>query len=190
MSQANEVKVWSLPVRVFHWLLVTSFFISYFTEEDLLTPHVWAGYLVGMLVLARIAMGFAGSGHTLFSDFVTSPARAFSYAKQTLAGQAQRYLGHNPAGGLMIVVLIVCLILVILSGLVVYGAGEEHAGPLAGMLAGTSKAVAKVYEEIHEFIANFTLFLVIVHIGGVIVESKIHKENLARSMVTGYKRSR
>lgn len=188
MNQSDQVKVWSLPVRTFHWLLVVSFFISYFTEEDLLTPHVWAGYLVGVLILARIGMGFTGSGHTLFSDFVTPPAEAFLYVKQTLAGTARRYIGHNPAGGLMIVVLIISLIMVVISGLVVYGAGE-HAGPLAGLMAGTGKAVTKGYEEIHDLLANFTIMLVIVHVGGVVVESKIHKENLARAMVTGYKRS-
>jgi cytochrome b len=110
-----------------------------------------------------------------------------NYLKDTLMLKATRYVGHNPAGGAMIILLLISLLLTSLTGLAVYGT-EESAGPLAGLLAGAGEYWSEQLEELHEFFANFTLLLVIIHVAGVVVESVIHRENLVRAMFTGYKR--
>jgi cytochrome b len=96
--------------------------------------------------------------------------------------------GHNPAGGAMILLLIISLLLTSFTGLAIYAAAEQ-AGPLAGIFTNSGEFMEEALEETHEFFANFTLFLVFIHIAGVIIESLLHRENLAKSMVTGYKRA-
>ena len=89
------IKVWDPLVRVFHWTLVLAFFTAYITEEDFLSLHSYAGYLVLGLVLLRVLWGFVGSRHARFSDFVYSVAEIKSFLKNTLQLKARRYLGHN-----------------------------------------------------------------------------------------------
>jgi len=188
MKHSNDqIRVWDPLVRGFHWILVSAFFIAYLTEEDLMTLHVWAGYTVGAVLLVRILWGLVGTQHARFTDFVTSPKTAIQYVKDTLALRAKRYIGHNPAGGLMIIVMLVSLVITVVSGIAVYGAAEQ-AGPLAGTFAGSGKIWEDVLEGLHEFFANFTLFLVVIHLAGVLLESLIHKENLVASMINGFKR--
>jgi len=183
--EVREVYVWDPFVRLFHWTLAIGFAIAYvLTDEDVLKVHVWAGYVVGALVLARIVWGFAGPPHARFSDFVYAPATDFRYVRDLLLFKAKRYLGHSPGGGAMVVVLLVFLAATVATGLVVYG-GDQQAGPLAGMF---TKDTGEAVEEVHELIANITLALVLVHVAAVVLASFVHRENLARAMVTGYKR--
>jgi cytochrome b len=179
-----EVYVWDPFVRVFHWTVVAAFTVAYLTEDDLLTVHVWAGYAVGALVVARIIWGFVGSPHARFSDFVYAPATAFSYVRELLRFRGPRYLGHSPGGGTMVIVLLTFLAATVATGLVVYG-GDQQAGPLAGMF---SKDFAESFEDVHEVIANITLALIFFHVSAVVLASFVHHENLVRAMVTGYKR--
>ncbi|MDD5411110.1 MAG: cytochrome b/b6 domain-containing protein [Methylobacter sp.] len=184
MNTQELVKVWDLPLRIFHWLLVAGFFIAYLTEDDLLTVHVWAGYLVTGLLVFRLIWGFVGNEYARFSSFLCSPAQSLAYVKDLVALKTKRYIGHNPAGAAMIVLLLVSLLMTVITGFAVYGA-DQAAGPLASI--GSSQK--ELWEEVHEFFANFTLLLVVVHVIGVAVESYIHRENLARSMVHGYKKA-
>lgn len=128
------------------------------------------------------------------------------------AGQAEHKLvtvavGHSPAGGAMVMLLLISLAATVWSGLTVY-TYDRGAGPLAPFLAGAATASERpepiasgvggrsiseerddeLWEEVHEFFANFTLALVVVHVAGVLITSYVHRENLARAMVTGYKR--
>lgn len=184
MKEQEMVKVWDLPLRVFHWLLVAGFLAAYLTEDDLLTVHVWAGYLVSGLLLFRLVWGFAGNDYARFSNFLCSPAKSIDYFKAVVALKTKRYLGHNPAGAAMIVLLLVSLVMTSITGFAVYGA-DQNAGPLANIIGSSNE---KLWKEVHEFFANFTLFLVFLHIAGVAVESYIHRENLAKAMWNGYKK--
>ncbi len=188
MNATTQVKVWDPLVRVFHWTLVIAFFTAYFTADDFLKVHVWAGYAVLALVLWRLLWGVIGTAHARFTDFVYPPAAVIAYLKDVLAVRAKRYLGHNPAGGAMVIAMLVALLLATLSGLAVYGA-DQGAGPLATWMTGFSEAGEDVLEGIHEFFANLTLILVIAHVAGVLVSSWQHRENLPRTMITGYKRA-
>jgi cytochrome b len=185
MESTKLVKVWDLPIRVFHWLLVAGFFVAYLTEEELLTVHVWAGYLVLGLLIFRLLWGFVGNDYARFANFLCSPGKSFAYLKEAIALKSKRYLGHNPAGSAMIVLLIIGLFMTVISGLAVYAA-DQNLGPLADMI-GTSNE--KLWEEAHEIAANFTLLLVVVHVVGVVFESVIHRENLVKSMWNGHKKS-
>ena len=211
MGEERTVLVWDLVVRVFHWSLALSFAVAYLTEDGPLALHVWSGYLVGGLVLLRIVWGFAGPQHARFADFLFGPVAALRYLVDLVRGRARRYLGHSPAGAAMVFALLAVLAGVVGSGLQLY-AIEEKAGPLAGITAAASlptpvasaraedeeegaevgeaaaEGAGDWWEETHELLANLALVLVVLHIAGVVVASLAHRENLARAMVTGYKR--
>jgi len=189
MNGNNQARIWDPLMRIFHWSLVTAFFIAYFTDDDdFLLPHVWAGYAVIGLLVFRLLWGFIGTTHARFSDFISAPSTAVTFVRDTVKGKAKRYLGHNPAGGWMIIIMLTVLTLLSVTGLLLYGA-DEHAGPALGVMAGSGKDLTKILEHLHEFFANFMVLLVMTHVVGVVVESVLHRENLARAMVTGFKRA-
>ena len=128
------VKVWDIFVRFSHWAVALGFFVAYLTEDDLLTLHVWAGYLVGGLVVLRLAWGIVGPKHARFGDFIAGPRRVLAYLMKLATFRAPRHLGHSPAGGAMAIVLWLGLAAVVWSGLEVY-AVEEGRGPLAALSA-------------------------------------------------------
>ena len=172
-------------MRLFHWTLVVAFTVAYVTEDPL-TVHVWAGYVVGVLVVARVVWGFVGSPHARFSDFLYAPAVTLRYVRDLfLFRDGERHLGHSPGGGYMVILLLAFLTATVVTGLIVYG-GDQQAGPLAGMF---TEAAGEAMEEWHELFANITLALVVIHIAAVILASFIYRENLVRAMVSGYKRS-
>jgi cytochrome b len=168
------VEVWDPFVRIFHWSLVALFTIAFLTGDEIEWLHIWAGYALAALVAMRVVWGFIGSRHARFSDFVKGPRAIVGFLKQSVRLEAPRYLGHNPAGGAMIIAL-----LVMLAGLSVTG------------FALTTDAFwgSKLMEDIHEVLANVTLGLVVLHILGVLVASVEHGENLVRAMFTGRKRA-
>jgi cytochrome b len=183
-SHQDEVYVWDPFVRIFHWSVVIAFTVAYFVEKPLIV-HVWAGYVIGILIVARLIWGLFGpSQHARFSDFTYSPAVSLRYLRDLIRFHAKRYLGHSPGGAAMVFALLVFLAATVVTGLVVYG-GDQQAGPLAGMF---SKDTGEAVEEVHEVIANITLALVFFHLAGVALASFAHHENLLRAMFTGYKR--
>lgn len=204
----TQVKVWDPLVRIFHWSLVLAFATSYLSGDewdDWGSVHEVSGYIILGLITFRIIWGFVGSKYARFSDFIYSPKVVTAYLKSLLTTHPKEYLGHNPAGGWMVVFLLVTILSTGITGLKLL-AVEHNEGPLAQVtlqlpsLISTAEARRKpsgemeegedkddFWKEIHEFFANFTLFLVVVHILGVIVSSRLHKENLARAMVTGNK---
>lgn len=186
MRNPNEVSVWDPLVRVFHWSLVGAFTLAFVTEGEWMPVHAYAGYTVVGLVLFRVLWGFIGTRHARFRDFVRSPRTVVAYLRSVARLRPRRYLGHNPAGGAMILLLLASLVLTGLSGMATYGAAEGL-GPLAAWTGALGEAGAEALEEIHEFLANFTLLLVLIHVAGVLIESLLHRESLVRAMFTGRK---
>ena len=208
------VKVWDFFIRLSHWTVAVAFLVAYLTEDDLLTLHVWAGYTIGIFILLRTVWGFVGPKHARFTDFLYGPFKAWKYLLDLVRFRAQRYLGHSPAGGAMVFALLIGLAATVWTGLEVYAA-KENAGPLASVSDEIGPGIRQqaslitiakaddskdrdekhgkdgggLWGELHELLANLMLTLVIIHIGGVILASIVHRENLARSMVTGSKRA-
>ena len=201
--EKQQVVVWDLGVRVFHWSLVALFTFSYLSGDELEELHAYSGYAIIGLLVFRLVWGFVGSQHARFADFVRSPRVVIDDLKSIKEGHPKRYLGHNPAGGAMIVMLLVGLSLLTFTGLMAYA--EEGHGPLAGAdVSLISTAYAdhdddedeggekgekedEFWEEVHEFMGNFMLVLIFLHIAGVVVSSKLHGENLAKAMMSGKK---
>jgi cytochrome b len=167
-----KMLVWDAPVRVFHWLLVLSFAGAYLTSESerWRLVHVSLGYTMGGLVAFRILWGLVGTRYARFSNFVRGPATVIRYVQALLSGKPEHHIGHNPAGAVAIVLLLLSSVAIVASGWAVY---NDVGGGLV--------------EELHEVASNLMLALVAVHVAGVVVASRMHKENLVRAMVTGKK---
>ena len=167
------VKVWDLFVRVFHWSLATLFVVAYATGDEIEKVHIAAGYAIAGLVALRIVWGFVGPRHARFASFVRPPREVLAYLRDVALLRAPRHLGHNPAGGAMVIAL-----LVMLAGTAVTG----H------MMTTDAYWGAKWVEDVHEILANLTVGLIVLHVLGVLAASFEHGENLVRAMVTGRKR--
>ena len=200
-TDSQEVPVWDPLLRMFHWMLLLGFSTAYLSQGELFEGlqerldgallqlvHVWAGYIIGGLLLFRLLWGFVGPIHARFSDFVRRPGEVLVYLRDVLTLRARRYLGHNPAGGAMIVTLLLSLTVAIVSGLALYAA-DQGLGPLAALLAESSDTTVHRIKEAHELAADGTLLLVFGHLIGVVWESLLHRENLVRAMITGRKRA-
>ena len=204
---ARGIKVWDPLVRLGHWTIVAAFAIAYFSEEDLLSMHIWAGYVLGVAVLIRVIWGFVGPQRARFSDFLYAPGVVLAYFADLLRFRAKRYLGHSPAGGAMIIALLVMLTGTVVTGLMILGA-DNHAGPLAPFYSSKSSGESRATDrraggagqqakereetalrELHELFADLTLILVGFHVAGVALASVAHRENIVGAMFTGRKRA-
>ncbi|MBP7423717.1 MAG: cytochrome b/b6 domain-containing protein [Sulfuritalea sp.] len=174
-TDTQAVRVWDLPTRLFHWSLVASFATAFLTAESekLRDVHVLAGYSLAGLIAFRLLWGFVGGAHARFADFLPTPRKVIDYLKSLMNGEPQHYVGHNPAGAVAIFALLGLGLVAAASGWAVY---EDMGGHFM--------------EELHEVAANGMMAVVVIHIAGVIVSSWLHKDNLVKAMVTGWKNIR
>jgi len=172
-SLKKSVLVWDAPVRVFHWLMALSFAGAYITAESerWRLVHVTLGYTVAGLVVFRLLWGLVGTRHARFASFVRGPKAALRYLGALLRGRPEHHAGHNPAGALAIVALLLLAVAVTATGWAQYN-----------QLGG------EWLEELHEGVANAMLALVGIHIVAVMVSGWLHRENLVGAMLTGRRR--
>jgi cytochrome b len=169
----TKILVWDAPVRVFHWLMVLSFAGAYITAESerWRLVHVSLGYTLGGLVAFRLVWGLLGTRYARFASFVRGPSAVRRYLSSILRGRPEHHVGHNPAGA-------VAIVLLLLLSVATLATGWANYNELGG----------NWLEELHEGAANFMLAVVGVHVAGVVVSSWLHRENLVRSMMNGRKK--
>ncbi|BBO71313.1 hypothetical protein DSCA_52430 [Desulfosarcina alkanivorans] len=186
-NSKNKIKVWDIPVRMFHWALVVLIVFQVVTAEVEgrgFALHIFFGYGVLFLILFRFIWGFWGTGYAQFSEFLRSWPVVKQYTIQLLKFSPPRFIGHNPLGGWMIVLLLLGLMVQVITGLP--AGSDEAVGPWASLLsahAGESMA------EFHEAFSIVLLCLIAIHIGGVIADWMLTGENLVKAMFTGQKES-
>ncbi len=168
------IRVWDPFVRAFHWTLAASFAICWFSAQGWEDLHDWVGYFAGSLVLARILWGFAGGRYARFAQFVRSPRVVVAYLGAIAWGSETRFLGHNPAGGAMIVALLIIVAATAASGAVL----------VTDAFWGSADA-----QRLHWLLAHGALLLIAAHLAGVALASWRHRENLVRAMIVGDKRA-
>jgi cytochrome b len=173
-SDKERIRVWDPLVRLFHWSLALSFAIAWLSANSWDKLHMWAGYAAGALVLSRVAWGVVGTPYARFSQFVRPPLSVLTYLKELARGGERRYLGHNPAGGMMVVALMVAMTMTAASG-----------------WALTTDAFWGVVwmQRLHDGLAHALLLMVCAHLAGVILASLRHRENLVAAMIDGRKRA-
>jgi len=186
-ARVVAVKVWDLPVRLFHWILVLLLvfqFVSGKIGGYLMAWHVYSGYGVLVLVVFRILWGFAGSTHARFASFLKGPAAALHFASRLLSRQVVPQVGYNPLGGWMVVALLISLALQAISGLFANDSfGTE--GPLAALVP---LEVSDRLSLFHRWNLKVLLVLSGVHIAASLYHWLAMKDDLIVAMFTGVKR--
>ena len=171
----EKILVWDLPTRIGHWLLASAFIVSYLSgdSEEWRLVHVTAGFALAGVLVFRLFWGMAGTRYARFKSFLFSPRQVFAYLGSLLKGKPAHWVGHNPAGSYAIFALVLLGIAVVGSGWAVYAdVGGEW------------------LEEVHDALSYAMLGVVGLHVAGVAVSSRLHRENLVRSMITGYKQGK
>jgi cytochrome b len=189
--QAIDVRVWDPLIRVVHWLLAAAVLIDWATDEPR-WMQVWLGYLAGALVILRIVWGFVGPENARFGSFVRAPRAVFDYLAELIRFSSR----HSPAGGAMIVALLIMIAATVVTGMTNLAA-DQGTGPLSGVIAKVDRpprvpGVRRpqlVMKQVHQTVANITLVSVVLHVFGVALASFAHRENLVRAMITGQKRA-
>ena len=185
MSEPTRtVKIWDLPIRLFHWLLVALFLFSFLSGKlkgNWMEWHMYSGYTILALVVFRILWGFAGSTHARFSSFLAGPAAGLRFAKKLLSKAPVHVAGHNPIGGWMVIVLLLSLLLQAGTGLF---ANDDISieGPLYKFV---SKEMSDRLTTIHYYNFNVMFFLALAHVAAVVFHVFVKKENLVSAMITG-----
>lgn len=179
---AQRVHVWDLPTRIFHWALLALVLVSWFTgeEEGLAAVHRLSGEAIAGLIVFRVVWGFIGGDHARFSSFVAGPATIAAHVADMRSPAPKRWLGHNPLGGLAVMLMLLTVAAIVFTGL--FNDGEHNAGPFAGALGDIG--------EIHELLFRVLQGLVVVHLLGVVFETVKTKDALVPAMITGYKTRR
>lgn len=183
----QRVKVWDLPTRLFHWLLVVFVITSFVTAEiggNAMQIHELSGFVILTLLLFRVGWGFMGSRPSRFSAFVHGPTAVFTYAKGLMRKDSAHYFGHNPLGGWSIVAMMLALLVQAGTGLF---ANDDilTEGPLYGWV---SKATSNFITDIHEWNQAMIVALITIHVVAILFYFLVKRENLVTPMITGVRR--
>ena len=169
-SEKKRIKVWDPLVRVLHWSLATMFAAAYISADLLEGLHTLAGYAIVAIVGLRALWGLVGTRHARFDGFVPTLRELVAYLRDVITGRGKRYVGHNPAGGVMTILILVSLLATAGTGVLTL-----HFG--------------KMFGDMHESFASLNLVMVLIHIAGVLLTSVLHGENLVAAMISGRKRT-
>jgi cytochrome b len=187
-GDANIMRVWDLPIRLFHWILVLGCASAYLTAEfHLREMHVLIGYGLSLLLAARILWGFYGNRYARFDSFIFSPGETLAYMRSMFGKHpVKHYFGHNPAGALMVFTLLALLTLIFSTGLMAL-AVIDFEGPLLTLANRVGDETSYLFRHGHELLTDAGLALVALHLMGVVGGSIQHNDNLVKAMITGNK---
>lgn len=177
--------VWDLFIRIFHWMLVVLIAIQFFSEE-VLTIHSELGYIIMILIVGRVVWGFIGSKHARFSSFPLSFKKNITYFKGVLSGKPISYKGHNPPGAIVTILFLITIIMIIVTGSITL-ATIHFEGFLVPSLLFMDDETSFFIKDLHHTFTNILLFLISVHVLGVLLACFQHRKNFIKSMFTGEK---
>ncbi len=195
-ARTPTAPAWDPVIRLTHWAIALAVVLNGFVVEDESLIHIWIGYAaIGFLVL-RLIWGVIGTEEARFTSFPPSFTAARGHVSELLAGHHRTYRSHNPLGALMVYALWGTLIVVVVTGVMMasdpfpssYGMPGDSFTALFREYEG-HRGGSEIIEDIHELAANMLLFFAVVHVGGVLLESRLSGVNLIRAMVKGGKRS-
>ena len=179
----REVRIWDLPTRIFHWVLVVLVVVCYVSGDNgRFDIHIPAGQALLVLVFARVLWGFVGSEPSRFRAFVR-PVREIAAYVRTLGKRAPgHHPGHNPLGGLSVVAMLAVLLLQAGLGIFAVDVDGLYEGPLSFLV---SYDAAREAAELHGDVVDVLLVLVGLHLAAILFYRLFKREKLVKPMVTG-----
>lgn len=191
-NRKTRVVAWDLPIRLFHWTLVALLifaWVSYRYAEDfedfLLKMHRWNGLAILTLLVWRVLWGFAGSSTARFANFVKGPKAAVGYGRDLVIGRPRRYLGHNPLGAAMVIVMLAVVMAQTLLGLFTVEHNGLTAGPLYRLVSEATRKWASYWHDVNFW--NVLLPLIGLHLAANLFYAFVKREPLVPAMITGRK---
>jgi cytochrome b len=180
-----SMRVWDAPTRLFHWAIVLLIAFSYVSiHYDHIAWHLISGYTLLALMLFRIVWGFVGSETSRFSQFLRSPIEGFRHLAHFGRREDDDQVGHNAAGGWMVLIMLADIAVQLGTGLLSNDDGGTE-GPLAHFV---SKEVSDRITDYHALNFNILLGLICVHVLAIVAYAVVRRHNLLRPMITGRKR--
>jgi cytochrome b len=203
-SKVSPPDLWDPVVRITHWGLAGIILMNAVLNEGGSLLHVWLGWIGMALLILRLGWGGFGPKEARFSAFPPNPRAAISHLRGLLAGRARHYPSHNPAGALVIYAFWALLLVVTVTGLMMTGGqtpmqvARDKAAVASGDWSvlvteedeGGESRFGDLAEEAHEVAANLILLLAVLHIAGVVIESRAMGRNLVAAMIAGRRRGR
>ncbi len=187
-DKPEAVPVWDMPTRLYHWgqaaLVTLSLLTGFIIPTDWFNVHVVLGTLIAVLLLFRVVWGLFGTEYSRFASFIFHPREVAAHLGAVIRRTPRPHLGHNPAGAVMVTVLMAVIAALIASGYITLG-GAYKEGPLATLF---SFATGERAGGLHSLLAYGLIGLVSLHLLGVLLESRLSGENLIRAMIDGAKR--
>lgn len=178
-SGRATLRVWDVPIRLVHWLLVALIAFSWWTAEyDHLDWHIWSGCAVLTLLIFRILWGFAGSSTARFSSFVRGPKSVVRY----LRGSRWNAIGHTPLGALSVLAILLVLSVQVGLGLIAEDEDGIVFGPLAHLVSTDTSDTARA---IHSLNFDLLLALIALHVGAILFYRFFRGKRLTSAMITG-----
>jgi cytochrome b len=176
----RDVKVWDLPVRLFHWLIVLTVGFSWYSAEiGNMVWHYWSGVAALVLVLFRLIWGVIGSSTARFSSFVRAPAAVLTYLRRPrgkpLAG------GHNPIGGYSVIAMLIILAAQVATGLFAVDVDGMESGPLSYLVAFDQGRIAA---NVHHLTFTLLQAMVFLHVLAIAFYAACGRR-LVKPMITG-----
>ncbi len=185
-SPSRPVKIWDVPTRLFHWILVILLAVSWLSgEQERFDIHFWSGYAILALILFRILWGIVGSDTARFTRFLRSPLAGLRHLGGFFhpAGRQHDDVGHNPAGGWMVVILLAAV--TVQAGTGLFTTDDLFVdGPLANLV---SSGLRADLSSLHRQSVDILLILAGVHVVTVLLYLVVRRQNLIGPMITGRK---
>lgn len=186
LTDRKKIIVWDGAIRLFHWVLAALFCLSaYSAFQDKFgiyaDMHFYAGYTILILVVWRILWGFVGSDTARFSSFVRSPAAAFRHLRQMVGGLPYRAVGHNPLGGLSVILMLILLLVQAIMGLFATD-GMIFSGPLSGEV---TSSLSSSLTSWHALLGRILIGVVVFHVVVVLLYWLFKRANLIWPMISG-----
>jgi len=184
-TATDTLRVWDLPTRLFHWLLVACIIGSVVTSQvggNAMVWHFRFGFAIASLLLFRLVWGLIGGRWSRFTAFLYSPATVVRYLKGD--GKPEHAIGHNPLGAASVFAMLVFLIAQVSTGVI---SDDEIAavGPFAKFVSNATVSAATSY---HKTYGKFALIgLIVLHVAAIAYYAFVKRDNLVRPMITGDK---
>ena len=193
-TEAVPPRRWDPVVKLTHWIIVAAILANALVTEEGSGPHIWVGYALAATLALRLIWGVIGPAEARFSAFPPSPRRALAHLREIAAGQRTEHASHNPLGALMVYAIWSVLAVIVVTGVLMASAPARPEGrPGLTPPAATAQRLERdehereegPLTEVHETAVNLLYVLIVLHVAGVVFETRRSGRRIVLAMLPG-----